>query len=292
MILDAAARCVLTVLTKPQREEGLFPFDLDKLYYDFVICGKPWEELCPPQEKARKRAREIDTQSSAANVAGPGDKARKNGKTKEEDSTRLGELVPRSVHRHRALEMLWRLGDDATRRLLEAAVEPGRLYRRIFERSVDQLSETQRMKLREMFIGEGRVKTRKAVHESLHKALVRAAQMRAESISFRPDEVLAELSDFEKDESNVTIDCPLRGWLAEGRIPFVLADYKRKFFEPSMSERDQNPEFWEKILFSLMREIAFFRVFCSPELHRQVTRLLDAEGVEAAVRDAVPSLFH
>jgi hypothetical protein len=264
---------------------------LDQLYYDFVICGKPWEMLFPTQQKTRKKSREKITPGTDANMATLASKAGKTIKLNGEESDGLREPVPPPVHRHRALEMLWRLGDAPTRRLLEAVVEPGRLYKRIYERSVDQFSEPQRMKLREMFMGEGRLK-RNAVHESLHKALIRAAQMRSESVSFRPDEVLADLSDIERDELNVTIDCPLRGWLADGRIPFVLADYKRKFFEPSMSEREQNREFWEKILFSLMREAAFFRVFCSTELHRHVTRLLDAEAVEASIRDAIPSLFH
>jgi HD superfamily phosphohydrolase/serine/threonine protein kinase len=111
MILDAAARCFLS----QAETSSFFPHDLDSLYYDFVICGTPWEECYRSAVHAEK--------------------PRKNAKGASEDA-RVTEIVPRAVRRHRAMEMLWRLGDNSCRRLLESALAPGELYRRIFDSSL------------------------------------------------------------------------------------------------------------------------------------------------------------
>lgn len=265
MVLDAAARGFADgwgKRGKPQTD--LFTNeDIKDIFYAFVICRRDWDdstELRRDGKPATQRRREVET-------------------------------PPPTVRREPALDMLWRLGDRGARALVERVVHPDGVYKRVFEWPVSNVPKKKRDKLQGIFSRERRIETREKVREKIQFALEYAAQARAETATFRKDDVLAELALFADDDTTVTIDCPLRAWVPTGSSPFTMPDYKRKFFQPAIAASERNTKFWEETLYDLMMDAATVRVFCSPAYHRLVTRLLTAEKVTKAIQDALPGLF-
>ena len=88
------------------------------------------------------------------------------------------------------------------------------------------------------------------------------------------------------------VDLPTRGWKAGGAEPIFVSDYKRRYFRASAggTEAFQMGSLWSRHLYDMMREIAFFRVFCEPIIHRILTRVLTGEQVANALLQAIPIL--
>ena len=136
-----------------------------------------------------------------------------------------------------------------------------RFHKRVFEWSLGEMSEPQRHELAVAFSAERRGKTRDNVQDALVKALRKKAAGRAEKGSFVRDEALEAIAEVEGNDIAVSIDCPLRGWSAEGEVPRVLPDYKRKAFEPSMLRVHRESQWWVTKNETSMKHAAMLRVF-------------------------------
>lgn len=135
-----------------------------------------------------------------------------------------------------------------------------------------------------------RVGFRQDVEDALLNTLTTAIQdqmKRRESLV--ADEVLARANQIASTKTSFVVDLPIRGWEAEGHYPRFWSDYKRRYFRSSATP-EEDKLLWAELVPQLMRKAAHFRVFCEPDLHRILTRVLGVDEVGKALADVVPGL--
>jgi len=192
----------------------------------------------------------------------------------------------------RLLGLLWRLTSGRGRRLVEALMAR-HYYKRVLEIPLSALTESGWMELRERFTEDRRAATQGAVEKALVSLVRTKVQDEIqERASLREDAVLERVDALSAERTCFVIDLPLRGWLPKGGDPRFVSDYKRRHFGLSAEEGDggQGSTLWSEHLGPMMRSIAFFRVFCDPDMHRIVRRVLTAGEIEGAVRSVVSPL--
>jgi serine/threonine protein kinase len=268
MLLDAASRPpVLPGHKKKKSVQNMLPLVdqdiLKDLYYYFVIKHNTWE---------------------AAIFHSYGDKS----PTKK---TIQGSEPDNYVKKERALEFLWRIGDDNSKKII-SRISQRKIYRRIFELSVDRIPEGGRMKLAVILSPQERRNYTERVRIELLNALESIAQsISTVRLTDSVDKLLQRLSVLKSDDTTLVLDCPLRGWIPSGSAPYQISDYRRKFFAPTVGSEDKTKNVWEKIIPELMRTSAMFRVYCQKELSSIVYQLMKAHQVTEIVRKAIPVLF-
>lgn len=192
------------------------------------------------------------------------------------------------------MKFLWSVADKKAKRLVNDLVER-RYYKRIFEVSPSGLTDTRWERLKADFRD---IRSRKEIQEKLQQELynvVRGAlQSRSEVVvSLHEDRVIERFEKLAAEKSLFILDMPLRGWYAADDAPVYVSDYKRRHFRASAGGTggvERREEFWIKTMGNLMRDIAFIRVFCEPEVHALLTRVISGAEISKAIYSAVPDL--
>ncbi len=202
---------------------------------------------------------------------------------------------PASVGTHssdRTLTFFYRLADGKDRRLVEDLCTRN-YYKRLFEVPLGALAEDSWMGLRDNFLGPQRLEFQNHVNSVLVNLLRTAIQDASQAReSLRRDRTLEEMEEIAGSSHCFLVDLPTRGWTAGGDAPLFVSDYKRRYFRADAggAEGFEMSSLWSRHLSGMMREIAFFRVFCEPRLHRILTRVLSANEIDNAMVEAVPGL--
>lgn len=213
----------------------------------------------------------------------------------------------------RTLEFLWNLSSaekdrkalaDAQRNAkVLAELERGRMllldlcereyYKRVFEMPLSALKIEAATDLRGAFRGSKREEIQTAVNDSLTKLLRTTIQNKSKvRESLARDEVLEDFEKVVACKHAFLVDLPTRGWLASGDDPPFVSDYKRRHFRADAGDErgSESGALWSRHLGEMMRGIACFRVFCEPQLHKILTRVLDADDIAGAMLETVPEL--
>lgn len=203
------------------------------------------------------------------------------------------EPMPGPYENDDALRFFWRLSDGASRKLLhDLAVR--RYYKRLIEISPGELTLPAWQALRDQFKSvEQRGALQAAVQEALMNSLRSEVQSKSiERISLVRERTMEKINSLAADRVLFLLDIPLRGWYASNEFPVYVSDYKRRHFraEAENSGYEGREDFWIKGLGDMMKEIAFIRVFCEPEIHSIATRIMSAKTILRAVKQAIPAL--
>jgi len=199
--------------------------------------------------------------------------------------------IPTRYENDETMIFLWKLSLLRAHQLLEDLTRR-RYYKRLLELSPDELSQPNWEALRLKF-EKDRGKIQSIVEETLLKTLRSAIQsVSRERTSLKADETLEKLDGIASERVVFLIDIPLRGWFASSEYPVYVSDYKRRHFraESAASGYEGRQDFWINTLGKLMKSIAFIRVFCEPNVHSIVTRVMSTQDIVNAVRTAIPDL--
>lgn len=190
------------------------------------------------------------------------------------------------------LTFFWKLSEQKERYLIEDLCVRN-YYKRIFEVPLGALADESWMKLREVFTGQRRLKFQVQINDALVNLLRTAIQDASQAReSLVRDRALEEMEKVAASRHSFLVDVPTRGWKAGGDDPIFVSDYKRRYFrsDAAGAEGFEMGSLWARHLGNMMREIAHFRVFCEPQIHRIVTRVLSANDITNALVQTVPSL--
>lgn len=153
-------------------------------------------------------------------------------------------------------------------------------YKRLMEVPVAEYSGTSQDRLKDLEGAERLEMTwlvTKALLELTESEIIRQKDER--TTLFR-DRVSEKISQAAMESLPFLIDVPPKKfWTEEGKgrgIIFV-DDYRRRYFRTGTSDRNEHEAHWNTTLPQMMQRVANLRVFCEPELHRQITRVVDAE---------------
>ena len=192
------------------------------------------------------------------------------------------------------LVFFWKLATGKSRTIFEDMINRN-YYKRVFEVSLNDLSDDNQLWLRDNLKGEKRTILRGRVEEALTKTLRSQIQSQMESRqSLVTDELLQEMESITAQKRAFAIDLPLRGWTASGDSPFFVSDYKRRHFRSSIGGSEgghQENRLWSSYLPAMMKGKAFFRVYCEPRLHKVLTRVIGALDVTESLREDLPQLM-
>lgn len=191
-----------------------------------------------------------------------------------------------------AIQFVWKLADDKERQLLRDLTER-RLYRRVFEIPLSELTESNWMELRKKMQSRSiRLKLLERVSDALDSLL--RSQIQDQSLvreSVVEDKMLARMSEVVGTRYPFVIDLPTRGMLADGQAPGAVVDYKRRHFRADVArEEARRSRLWSEYMPRMMREIAFFRVYAEPEMHELIRTVLDADSITEAITECLPEL--
>lgn len=190
------------------------------------------------------------------------------------------------------LTFLWKLAEDKERRLVEDLCIRN-YYKRVFEIPLGSLSGESWVKLRETFRSRERLQFQEDISSKL-TALLRTAIQDASKVreSITKDRALEEMEEIASSCHCFLVDLPTRGWAAGGDDPIFVSDYKRRYFRANAGgvEGFEMGSLWSRHLYDMMREIAFFRVFCEPRIHRILNRVLTAKEISNALLQIIPIL--
>jgi HD superfamily phosphohydrolase len=191
------------------------------------------------------------------------------------------------------MRFLWQISSGKSRELLNDLVNRN-LYKRVLEISPDQLTMASWQALRDDFsAADERDVLQRNVEEALKAALYSAVQSRSTEVtSMIEDGTLATIQGLARDRVLFIVDIPLRGWFASSESPAYVSDYKRRHFRAESGLRGQEgrTDFWMDTLGTMMKRIAFIRVFCEPQVHGIVTRVMTPETILNSVKEVIPAL--
>jgi len=190
------------------------------------------------------------------------------------------------------IHFLWNLSSDKERELLRDLCERN-YYKRVFEAPLAALADEAWIELRQIIKGPMREELQKTVEEHLVNLLRSAIQSKSKTReSLVTDNVIETFTNIVGKKYSFLIDLPTRGWAASGDDPPFVSDYKRRYFRADAGgeESFEIGALWSRHLGAMMRGIAYFRVFCEPELHRILTRVLSSKEITQAMLRAVPQL--
>lgn len=193
----------------------------------------------------------------------------------------------------KTLEFFWKLASGAKERHLLKDLCDRRYYKRVFEVPLSSLTIEAAIGLREAF----RSPKREEIHAGVDKALTDLLRTSIQSQSdvresLVADQVLDAFEAIVEEKHAFLVDIPTRGWLASGDDPRFVSDYKRRYFRADAGDErgSESGTLWSRHLGSMMRGIAYLRVFCEPGLHRILTRVLTSEEIAGAMAETVPEL--
>jgi HD superfamily phosphohydrolase len=277
MLLTAAAESIAKLRAK-YPAELLLPRPLREAYLKHVIGVVTPEQEAAEREIEKRRRQKVRPQPTLA----------------EAIDDLCVQPTPQFRGRYaadRTLMFLWRISDDKARRLVED-LGNRRYYKRVLEVPLGDLSEAEWYDLRSEFDGDKRIALQRKVAKEIYNALNRAAQDQITSReSLVRDEVLERIAALQTDRHGFVCDVPLRGWTASGEEPYFVSDYRRRHFRAAVGRLrpERGGTLWTDVG-GMMRRSASFRVFCDPELHHIITRIVDTPEVFKAVKAAVPQL--
>jgi serine/threonine protein kinase len=192
-----------------------------------------------------------------------------------------------------SLVFLWKLATEKARTLLENLIMRS-YYKRVLEIPLSDLTEKQMLFLRDSLRGANRIRFRERLEASLIKTLRTAIQDQMTTReSLRTDKVLEELETLAAERTTFVVDLPLRGWIAGGDPPFFVSDFKRRHFRSTVggiTGGHKGSRLWSEYLPAMMREIAVFRIYSEPAVHRIVTRVIGPDHIREALKDEFAEL--
>jgi HD superfamily phosphohydrolase len=192
----------------------------------------------------------------------------------------------------RTIRFLWHLSTGKERELLKDLCERN-YYKRVFEVPLSALPNESWIELREIFKGPRREELQKTVEDELLKLLRTNIQSESKTReSLLKDDAWGTFTNTVERKYAFLVDLPTRGWTAGGGDPPFVSDYKRRYFRADAGGEKgfEIGALWSRHLGDMMRGIAYFRVFCEPQLHRLLTRVLSSEEINNALLQAVPEL--
>lgn len=226
------------------------------LFYERVICGKPWSES---RMEGKKLPRVFYEESS-----GP-------------------------VESEPSLDFVWRFAADPHRRLLER-LATRQLYKRIFEMRLGELGErADYSAMKAALAPELRAIKTKQLKDHFVNAILNAMRERgpgAESVTEnaarrRVQEIKSS------DEPLVVLDFPVRGVPDDFNTPQEIGDAMRKYFVmPTRGAANDDNVFYAAR--RLQEHLATIRIYTAPELHELVIRYLDSRAVQGIVESVIP----
>lgn len=206
----------------------------------------------------------------------------------------LDEPAPTSKYAKDAtVRFLWKLAARRKDRALLNDLLRRRYYKRIFEMPISSISEAGWLSIRDKFRGPERVKLQLLIETEFTRFLRTAIQDEsAERQSLVADDTLAEFSRIADEKHCFLVDLPARGWTAEGDAPSFVSDFKRRHFRirGGTSKGAKDADLWTDEMPRMMRRIAFVRVFCEPDVHRIVTRVVHSDDIETLLTTLIPEL--
>jgi HD superfamily phosphohydrolase len=190
------------------------------------------------------------------------------------------------------IQFFFRLASGRTRMLLQD-IARRRYYKRILEVPLSDFTEEGWVTLRELMSGPKRLELQRSIATSL-VLLLRSAIQDKSTIreSLVVDKSLESADAQMKDRFAFLIDLPTRGWTSHGSDPLFVSDYKRRHFRAGAGA-PTNPAgqtLWTEHIGPMMRQIAFFRVYCEPDLHDILRRVLGPADVFRDVIKHLPSM--
>lgn len=189
------------------------------------------------------------------------------------------------------LRFIWKLSEGKSRLLIEDLMSR-RYYKRLLELPIIDLREDSWERLRDL-VKSGRLELQQRIERALVNTLRSAIQDQMKSRqSLVTDKALERLEELASQRHLFIPDLPLRGWLSSGSPPIFVDDFKRRHFRADLvAKRGKVQEnLWTKHLFDLMKESAYFRIFCEPEVHDILRKVLELDQVLASIREALPEL--
>jgi len=192
----------------------------------------------------------------------------------------------------KTIQFLWKLSKEKAKHLIKDLIDRN-YYKRVLEIPLTDFKEEGWVHLREKLNGSRRLELQEQIEKALLNSLRSAIQDQMKvRTSLVEDEVLQRTEKITNSRFAFIIDLPLRGWTSTGEEPLFVSDYKRRHFRASSGEQGslEKANLWSDHLGSMMRQIAFFRVYCEPELHGIVTTVLRTSDIFTSVSEVVPGI--
>jgi hypothetical protein len=188
----------------------------------------------------------------------------------------------------KTLRLFWRLSNDKERFLISDLMTR-RYYKRIIEIPLSEFVADDWIKIAEIFRSSAkRLELRDRIELAFVNTLTTAIQSQSPTReSLVVDRAYETTRKIAAQRFGFLVDLPTRGWTAGGDDPIFVQDYKRRHFRsiagaPASGRR---PTIWSDHIAPMMRKVAVFRIFCEPDLHRILTRVLDPSDVIATTKD-------
>lgn len=189
----------------------------------------------------------------------------------------------------RTIQFIWKLATGKSRALLNDLIMRN-YYKRVLEIPLSEFSEEGRMYLRETLKGNSRLVLQRRIEESLLNLLRSTIQDQLEvRESLIEDKVLTKTEEIARARFAFIIDLPLSGWTVTDDDPYFVSDYKRRHFRTASGTRDsiERASLWSQHIGPMMRRVAFFRVYCEPDLHSIVRKILSTQAIQNSVAELI-----
>ena len=181
----------------------------------------------------------------------------------------------------KTLRFIWAISTSRSRTLIENLMKR-KYYKRMIEIPLSEFNEDGRMKLHQIFSTEERIDLHQKIEDSLFTILRKAIQDKSKiRHTFKEDKILERAEKIAAENFCFIIDFPTRGWSPDGDEPIFISDFKRKYYRGSQSKYmpAERSRLWSENLSGMMGQIAFFRVYCHPELHRILRQVLKIQDI-------------
>ena len=199
--------------------------------------------------------------------------------------------IPGTYSESKLLKFLWKLSTGRTRDLIEALMSRN-YYKRVFEIPLSSFNEEGWLNLRGVFQGDSRLELQSSIEKSLMNLLRSAVQDQMKTrASLVEDKALERIDWIAVNRHPFLIDLPVRGWTTTADEPFFVSDTKRRHFRaPTAEGSRESRSLWAEDIGRLTRRAAFFRVYCEPELHLILRRVLSGSDISEAVEEHLTGL--
>lgn len=282
-MLFEAVRLLWEELKSKSQPDMFYEHPFRTAYMENVIGVK--SELSDMKPTKRKAARKIASSNKKAEKVTIGELIHSRLKSANVEG------IPARYENDETMIFLWKLSSGKGHQLIEDLTRR-RYYKRLIEISPDELSLPNWEALRVKF-----VKDRGKIQSNVEKILLQTLRSSIQSVSktrvsLIKERTLERLDEIANRKVVFLIDIPLRGWFASNEYPIYVSDYKRRHFRAESAARgyEGRQDFWINTLGKLMKSIAFIRVFCEPDVHSIVTRVMNTEDIVTAVKVAIPDL--
>jgi len=270
MLLTAAARTVSELRKHPP--STLFEqTPLRNAYISYVIEG------IQPTYNSAKNTKTKRTEDPSQEVVEPIDLEIARRLTAKPTSP-----IKMAGSRDRALEFLWCLARGKEMLLIED-LGSFTYYKRVLELPLaDFVNPTA--------ISNALTHKRVEFHTRLEAALIGALKRAIQDQivvreSLVEDDLLERLQAIADKKHVFVADLPLRGWIPKGEPPSFVSDYKRRHFRSDVgAHRFDGDTLWTRQIREMMTRVAFFRIFCEPEVHSILKRVMDVGDVLTAFK--------